>query len=56
MLQPFSPPNTPPLLTPGFAPALNDGPVISWDKVCDALLMLVQETKVYGIDSRMGCS
>ncbi|CAK9320189.1 unnamed protein product [Citrullus colocynthis] len=43
MLQPFPPPNPPPSLTPGSAPALNDGPVISRDKVRDALLMLVQD-------------
>ncbi|GAB4824655.1 hypothetical protein Ancab_007527 [Ancistrocladus abbreviatus] len=43
MLQPF-PPSTPPLsLTPTSAPAPNYGPVISRDKVRDALLILVQD-------------
>lgn len=42
MLQPFPPPNPPPSLTPSSAPALNDAPLISRDKVRDALLMLVQ--------------
>ncbi|KAM3311991.1 hypothetical protein ACQJBY_032160 [Aegilops geniculata] len=38
LLQPFPPPAPP----PSFAPAHNDGPVISRDKVKDALLRLVQ--------------
>lgn len=49
MLQPFPPPNPPPSLTPGSAPALNDGPLISRDKVRDALLMLVQVSFSYFI-------
>lgn len=42
MLQPFPPPTPPPSLTPTSIPAPNYGPVISRDKVREALLMLVQ--------------
>lgn len=43
MLQPFPPPTPPPSLTPNNAPPTpNDGPLISREKVRDALLMLVQ--------------
>lgn len=43
MLQPFPPPTPPPSLTPSSAPPLpNEGPLISRDKVRDALLLLVQ--------------
>ncbi|GAB2234818.1 hypothetical protein Drorol1_Dr00004084 [Drosera rotundifolia] len=40
----FPPPNPPPSLTPVVAPA-NYGPVISRDKVKDALLLLVQDDR-----------
>ncbi|XVE96363.1 hypothetical protein REPUB_Repub02eG0214700 [Reevesia pubescens] len=43
MLQPFPPPTPPASLTPGAPPTLHDGPLISRDKVRDALLMLVQD-------------
>ncbi|XP_017977713.1 PREDICTED: mRNA-decapping enzyme-like protein [Theobroma cacao] len=43
MLQPFPPPTPPASLTPGVPPTLHDGPLISRDKVRDALLMLVQD-------------
>ena len=42
LLQPFPPPSPPASLTPGAPPILHDGPLISRDKVRDALLMLVQ--------------
>ncbi|KAF2310658.1 hypothetical protein GH714_016110 [Hevea brasiliensis] len=42
LLQPFPPPNPPPSLTPASVPTANYGPVISKDKVRDALLVLVQ--------------
>lgn len=43
LLQPFPPPNPPPSLTPTQSPpAASDGPIITRDKVRDALLMLVQ--------------
>ncbi|KAK9921363.1 hypothetical protein M0R45_029874 [Rubus argutus] len=41
---PFPPPTPPPSLTPNNAPPTpNDGPLISREKVRDALLMLVQD-------------
>ncbi|OAY38230.1 mRNA-decapping enzyme-like protein [Manihot esculenta] len=43
LLQPFPPPNPPPSLTPASIPTSNYGPVISKDKVRDALLVLVQD-------------
>ncbi|XP_050213166.1 mRNA-decapping enzyme-like protein [Mercurialis annua] len=43
-LQPFPPPNPPPSLTPASA-TLNYGPVISKEKVRDALLVLVQDNQ-----------
>ncbi|XVF07612.1 hypothetical protein REPUB_Repub06bG0154100 [Reevesia pubescens] len=43
MLQPFPPPTPPASLAPGASPTLHDGPLISRDKVRDALLMLVQD-------------
>ncbi|OMO68433.1 Dcp1-like decapping [Corchorus capsularis] len=43
LLQPFPPPTPPASLTPGGPPTLHDGPLISKDKVRDALLMLVQD-------------
>ncbi|XP_022767019.1 mRNA-decapping enzyme-like protein [Durio zibethinus] len=43
MLQPFPPPSPPASLAPGAPPSLHDGPLISRDKVRDALLMLVQD-------------
>lgn len=42
LLQPFPPPTPPPSLTPTSVPAPHYGPVISRDKVRDALLVLVQ--------------
>ncbi|KAB5541790.1 hypothetical protein DKX38_014764 [Salix brachista] len=42
LLQPFPPPTPPPFLTPASVPSPNHGPVISKDKVRDALLELVQ--------------
>ena len=42
LLQPFPPPTPPPFLTPASVPGPNHGPVISKDKVRDALLELVQ--------------
>lgn len=42
LLQPFPPPTPPPSLTPASVPSPNHGPVISKDKVRDALLALVQ--------------
>lgn len=41
MLQPFPPPTPPPSLTPSSAPPI-DRPLITREKVRDALLMLVQ--------------
>ncbi|XWS66625.1 hypothetical protein CRYUN_Cryun05aG0216000 [Craigia yunnanensis] len=43
LLQPFPPPTPPASLTPGAPPSLHSGPLISRDKVRDALLMLVQD-------------
>ncbi|XVF76155.1 hypothetical protein PTKIN_Ptkin13bG0243400 [Pterospermum kingtungense] len=43
LLQPFPPPTPPASLTPGMPPTLHHGPLISRDKVRDALLMLVQD-------------
>ncbi|KAK4375881.1 hypothetical protein RND71_006558 [Anisodus tanguticus] len=43
LLQPFPPPTPPPSLTPTSAPTPNYGPVVSRDKVCEALVMLVQD-------------
>nr|KYP43889.1 mRNA-decapping enzyme-like protein [Cajanus cajan] len=43
LLQPFPPPNPPPSLAP--APSSNYGPVISREKVRDALLVLVQDNQ-----------
>ncbi|XP_031266234.1 mRNA-decapping enzyme-like protein [Pistacia vera] len=43
MLQPFPPPTPPPSLTPGAAPISIDRPLITREKVRDALLMLVQD-------------
>ncbi|CAN0900520.1 mRNA-decapping enzyme-like protein [Linum grandiflorum] len=45
LLQPFPPPNPPPSLTPVSVPAANYGPVISREKVRDALLVLVQDNQ-----------
>ncbi|KAJ9177899.1 hypothetical protein P3X46_009829 [Hevea brasiliensis] len=45
LLQPFPPPNPPPSLTPASVPTANYGPVISKDKVRDALLVLVQDNQ-----------
>ncbi|KAA8544286.1 hypothetical protein F0562_022298 [Nyssa sinensis] len=45
LLQPFPPPTPPPSLTPTSIPTPNYGPVISRDKVRDALLMLVQDNQ-----------
>lgn len=42
LLQPFPPPTPPPSLTPTSVPIPHYGPVISRDKVRDALLVLVQ--------------
>ncbi|KAK7261195.1 hypothetical protein RIF29_27500 [Crotalaria pallida] len=44
LLQPFPPPNPPPSLTP-TSPLPNHGPVISREKVRDALLVLVQDNQ-----------
>ncbi|XP_061376246.1 mRNA-decapping enzyme-like protein isoform X2 [Gastrolobium bilobum] len=44
LLQPFPPPTPPPSLTPA-APLPNYGPVISREKVRDALLVLVQDNQ-----------
>lgn len=41
LLQPFPPPNPPPSLTPSVPPP-NYGPVVTREKVRDALLVLVQ--------------
>ncbi|CAK7329163.1 unnamed protein product [Dovyalis caffra] len=43
LLQPFPPPTPPPSLTPASVPSPNYGPVISKDKIRDALLALVQD-------------
>ncbi|XP_039044394.1 LOW QUALITY PROTEIN: mRNA-decapping enzyme-like protein [Hibiscus syriacus] len=43
MLQPFPPPTPPASLTPGAPSSLQNGSLISRDKVRDALLMLVQD-------------
>ncbi|KAK6138207.1 hypothetical protein DH2020_028041 [Rehmannia glutinosa] len=43
LLQPFPPPTPPPSLTPTSVPAPNYGPVISREKVREALQMLVQK-------------
>ncbi|KAI4322447.1 hypothetical protein L6164_022141 [Bauhinia variegata] len=45
LLQPFPPPNPPPSLTPASVPAPNYGPVITREKVRDALLVLVQDNQ-----------
>ncbi|CAL1403877.1 unnamed protein product [Linum trigynum] len=45
LLQPFPPPTPPPSLTPASVPDANYGPVISKDKVRDALLVLVQDNQ-----------
>ncbi|XP_051120492.1 mRNA-decapping enzyme-like protein [Andrographis paniculata] len=45
LLQPFPPPTPPPSLTPTSAPTPNYGPVISRDKVRDALQVLVQDNQ-----------
>ncbi|CAL1367239.1 unnamed protein product [Linum trigynum] len=45
LLQPFPPPTPPPSLTPASVPGTNYGPVISKDKVRDALLVLVQDNQ-----------
>ncbi|GAB4859804.1 hypothetical protein Ancab_011284 [Ancistrocladus abbreviatus] len=50
MLQPFPPPTPSPSLTPTSAPASNYGPVISREKVQDALLMLVQMTNSFAVE------
>lgn len=42
LLQPFPPPTPPPSLTPASVPTQNYGPVISKERVRDALLALVQ--------------
>lgn len=43
LLQPFPPPTPPPSLTPNSSPTpVNNGPLITRDKVRDALLLLVQ--------------
>lgn len=42
LLQPFPPPTPPPSLTPASVPPPNYGPVITREKVRDALLVLVQ--------------
>ncbi|XWS56029.1 hypothetical protein CRYUN_Cryun09bG0051300 [Craigia yunnanensis] len=49
LLQPFPPPSPPASLTPGVPPTLHDGPLISRDKVRDALLMLVQDDRFIGM-------
>lgn len=44
LLQPFPPPTPPPSLTPNSSPTpVNNGPLITRDKVRDALLLLVQD-------------
>ncbi|XP_047269998.1 mRNA-decapping enzyme-like protein isoform X1 [Capsicum annuum] len=43
LLQPFPPPTPPPSLTPTSSPIPNYGPVVSRDKVREALVMLVQD-------------
>ncbi|XP_028808278.1 mRNA-decapping enzyme-like protein isoform X2 [Neltuma alba] len=45
LLQPFPPPNPPPSLTPASVPPSNYGPVITREKVRDALLVLVQDNQ-----------
>ncbi|KAG8371151.1 hypothetical protein BUALT_Bualt13G0056900 [Buddleja alternifolia] len=45
LLQPFPPPTPPPSLTPTPAPAPNYGPLISREKVREALQMLVQDNQ-----------
>lgn len=45
LLQPFPPPTPPPSLTPTSVPIPHYGPVISRDKVRDALLVLVQDNQ-----------
>ncbi|XP_048234141.1 mRNA-decapping enzyme-like protein [Ricinus communis] len=45
LLQPFPPPNPPPSLTPASVPAPNYGPVLSRDRIRDALLVLVQDNQ-----------
>ncbi|XP_058216281.1 mRNA-decapping enzyme-like protein [Rhododendron vialii] len=45
LLQPFPPPTPPPSLTPTSVPVPHYGPVISRDKVRDALLVLVQDNQ-----------
>ncbi|KAI3831530.1 hypothetical protein MKW92_046089 [Papaver armeniacum] len=43
MLQPFPPPNPPPSLTPAPAPAPTYRPEFTREKVCDALLRVIQK-------------
>ncbi|PIM97954.1 Decapping enzyme complex component DCP1 [Handroanthus impetiginosus] len=45
LLQPFPPPTPPPSLTPGSVPTPNYGPVITREKVREALQMLVQDNQ-----------
>ena len=45
LLQPFPPPNPPPSLAPAPSPSPSYGPVISREKVRDALLVLVQDNQ-----------
>ncbi|GMP99064.1 hypothetical protein CsSME_00046697 [Camellia sinensis var. sinensis] len=45
LLQPFPPPTPPPSLTPTYVSTPNHGPVISREKVRDALLILVQDNQ-----------
>ncbi|THG03560.1 hypothetical protein TEA_022937 [Camellia sinensis var. sinensis] len=45
LLQPFPPPTPPPSLTPTYISTPNHGPVISREKVRDALLILVQDNQ-----------
>lgn len=45
VLQPFPPPTPPPSLTPTSAATANYGPVLSRDKVREALLLLVQDNQ-----------
>ncbi|CAN0900522.1 mRNA-decapping enzyme-like protein [Linum grandiflorum] len=56
LLQPFPPPNPPPSLTPVSVPAANYGPVISREKVRDALLVLVQVSFLLSILHNILCS
>lgn len=49
LLQPFPPPTPPPFVTPSSTPATNYGPVISREKVRDALLVLVQVCLLFHI-------